>query len=98
MLQEMSRRDGLSIRQLYQHVLPARGHVLIKGDPAQVADVMEEWYRDKACDGFNIVAPYLPGGLEGIVDLRSEERRVGKEGVSTCRSRGSPDNKTKKQT
>src|SRR3546814_21127180 len=30
---------------------------------------MEEWYRDKACDGFNIVAPYLPGGLEGIVDL-----------------------------
>src|SRR3546814_10889893 len=61
--------SDLSIRQLYQHVLPARGHVLIKGDPAQVADVMEEWYRDKACDGFNIVAPYLPGGLEGIVDL-----------------------------
>jgi alkanesulfonate monooxygenase len=30
---------------------------------------MEEWYRDKACDGFNIVAPYLPGGLETIVDL-----------------------------
>src|SRR3546814_45015 len=25
-------------------------------------------------------------------DERSEERRVGKEGVSTCRSRGSPDN------
>src|SRR3546814_19581182 len=24
-------------------------------------------------------------------DPRSEERRVGKEGVSTCRSRGSPD-------
>src|SRR3546814_20221091 len=69
MLQEMSRRDGLSIRQLYQHVLPARGHVLIKGDPAQVVDVMEEWYREKACDGFNIVAPYLPGGLEDVVDL-----------------------------
>src|SRR3546814_6601999 len=28
--------------------------------------------------------------------LRSEERRVGKEGVSTCRSRGSPHNKKKK--
>lgn len=68
-LEEMSRRDGLTIRQLYQHVLPARGHVLIKGDATQVVDVMEEWYRDKACDGFNIVAPYLPGGLEGIIDL-----------------------------
>ncbi|HEX4737327.1 MAG TPA: LLM class flavin-dependent oxidoreductase [Allosphingosinicella sp.] len=69
MLVEMSKRDGLNIRQLYQHVLPARGHVLIKGDPGQVVDVMEEWYRDKACDGFNIVAPYLPAGLEQIIDL-----------------------------
>ena len=69
MLAEMSRRDGLNIRELYQHVLPARGHFLIKGDPVHVADRMEEWYRDKACDGFNIVAPYLPGGLESVVDL-----------------------------
>src|SRR3546814_20443675 len=29
---------------------------------------------------------------------RSEERRVGKECVSTCRSRGSPDHKKQKQT
>src|SRR3546814_18944515 len=29
--------------------------------------------------------------------LRSEERRVGKEGVSTCRSRGSPYPKKKKK-
>src|SRR3546814_13162808 len=32
------------------------------------------------------------------VRARSEERRVGKEGVSTCRSRGSPDNEKKKNT
>jgi alkanesulfonate monooxygenase len=69
MLAEMSRRDGLNIRELYQRILPARGHFLIKGDPRHVADQMEEWYRDKACDGFNIVAPYLPGGLESVIDL-----------------------------
>ena len=69
MIADMAKRDGLNIRQLYQHVLPARGHFLIKGDAAYVADQMEEWYRDKACDGFNIVAPYLPGGLETVVDL-----------------------------
>jgi len=69
LLVEMAKRDGLNLRQLYQVILPARGHVLIKGDAAQVADVMEEWYRDKACDGFNIVAPYLPAGLEKVVDL-----------------------------
>src|SRR3546814_15668084 len=29
-------------------------------------------------------------GIEGLFPLRSEERRVGKECVSTCSSRGSP--------
>src|SRR3546814_19442180 len=33
-----------------------------------------------------------------VVDLRSEERRVGKECVSTCRSRWSPYHEKKKQT
>src|SRR3546814_20979875 len=32
----------------------------------------------------------------GLIAVRSEERRVGKEGVSTCRSRWSPDNSKKK--
>ncbi len=68
-LQKLSREDGYSIRQLYQHVLPARGHVVFKGSATQVADMMEEWYRDKACDGFNMVAAYLPGGLEKVVDI-----------------------------
>lgn len=68
-LQKLSRDDGYSIRQLYQHVLPARGHVVFKGSATQVADMMEEWYRDKACDGFNMVAAYLPGGLEKVVDI-----------------------------
>src|SRR3546814_13615617 len=38
---------------------------------------------------------HAPGGLGVRVD-RSEERRVGKECVSTCRSRCSPDHYTKK--
>src|SRR3546814_18772691 len=31
------------------------------------------------------------GNPDNVVELRSEERRVGKECVSTCRSRWSPD-------
>src|SRR3546814_15688218 len=34
--------------------------------------------------------------LAGTADLRSEERRVGKECVSTCRSRWVPDHEKKK--
>src|SRR3546814_11113278 len=33
----------------------------------------------------------LPAVALGVGDVRSEERRVGKECVSTCRSRWSPD-------
>lgn len=69
MIIEAAERDSLTIRQLYQKVLPARGHFLITGDAAHVADQMQDWYESKACDGFNIVAPYLPGGLESFVDL-----------------------------
>src|SRR3546814_16182167 len=41
----------------------------------------------------------LPAGpFLGYDHDRSEERRVGKEGVSTCRSRGSPYHQKTKQT
>lgn len=68
-IMESAHREGLSIRQTYQKVLPARGHLVLIGNPTQVADQMQDWYESKACDGFNIVAPYLPGGLEDFVDL-----------------------------
>jgi alkanesulfonate monooxygenase len=68
MIIEMAKRDKLSIRETYQRVLPARGHVLMKGDAKQVADQMQDWLESKACDGFNLVASHLPGGLEQIVD------------------------------
>ncbi len=30
---------------------------------------MERWFAGGACDGFNILAPCHPGGLERFVDL-----------------------------
>ena len=30
---------------------------------------MEEWFRKDGCDGFNIMPPFLPGGLDDFVDL-----------------------------
>ena len=38
------------------------------GTPADIADAMEEWFHHDAADGFNILPPWLPGGLE-IVDM-----------------------------
>ena len=30
---------------------------------------MEEWFRNDGCDGFNMMPPFLPGGLDDFVDL-----------------------------
>jgi alkanesulfonate monooxygenase SsuD/methylene tetrahydromethanopterin reductase-like flavin-dependent oxidoreductase (luciferase family) len=66
---DMARREGLTIRQLMYRVTEARGHRTIAGTPVQIADQLEEWFTQGACDGFNIMPPYLPGGLEEFVDL-----------------------------
>ena len=64
-----ARRDNLTLRQLYLQVAVARGHNVIIGTPAQVADVMEEWFETRAADGFNILPPVFPTGLQEFVDL-----------------------------
>ena len=38
------------------------------GTPAMIADQMEEWVLSDACDGFNIMFPWVPGGLDDFVD------------------------------
>jgi FMN-dependent oxidoreductase (nitrilotriacetate monooxygenase family) len=65
---DMARREGLTIRQLMYRVTGARGHRTIYGTPVQIADQLEEWFMQGACDGFNIMPPYLPGGLDEFVD------------------------------
>jgi len=69
LLKDLAEREGLTIRKLYQRIAGARGHREIKGTPEQIADQLQEWFENGAADGFNIMPPYLPGGLEDFVDL-----------------------------
>lgn len=69
---EMIRRlgqDGLSLGAIAHRMLLARGHWTVIGTPADIADEMERWFTNHACDGFNILAPFHPGGLEMFVDM-----------------------------
>ncbi len=68
LVKDLGDRENLTIRQLYQRVAGARGHREISGTPIQIADQMQEWFENGAADGFNIMPPYLPGGLEDFVD------------------------------
>lgn len=66
---DLARRDHLTIRQLYKIFAGARGHRVIVGTPEQIADQLEEWFVAEASDGFNVMPPILPNGLEDFVDL-----------------------------
>ncbi|MFB2836997.1 LLM class flavin-dependent oxidoreductase [Floridanema evergladense] len=68
LLVELAQRENLTIRQLYEAIAGARGHWQVVGTPEQIADKMEEWFRNGAADGFNVMPPYLPGGLTEFVD------------------------------
>jgi len=62
---ELARRESLTVRQLAQRV---GGYGLaFVGTPGMIADQMEEWLFTEASDGFNIMFPYLPGGLNDFV-------------------------------
>jgi alkanesulfonate monooxygenase len=60
----MAREEKLTVRQTYRRILPQMGGNMFKGDVQTIADIMEEWYTSKACDGFMIAAPVVPTGLE----------------------------------
>tara|TARA_B100001123_G_scaffold199862_1_gene227086 strand:+ start:185 stop:1522 length:1338 start_codon:yes stop_codon:yes gene_type:complete len=66
---EIARRENLTIKDLYRRVAGARGHYEIIGSPIEVADLMEEWVADGACDGFNIMPPVFPSSLHDFIDL-----------------------------
>jgi alkanesulfonate monooxygenase len=64
---ELARREGLNVRQLAQR-LGGYGGLAFVGTPATIADQMEEWLVTRGSDGFNIMFPYLPAGLDDFVD------------------------------
>jgi len=64
---ERARRDNLTVRQLAQIAGSYSGLALV-GTPTMIANQMEEWLYSEACDGFNIMFPYVPGGLDDFVD------------------------------
>jgi FMN-dependent oxidoreductase (nitrilotriacetate monooxygenase family) len=62
----LARKENLTVRQLAQRLGGYSGLAMV-GTPASIADEMEEWLTTDACDGFTIMFPYLPGGLDDFV-------------------------------
>lgn len=69
LLIELAERESMTIRELSKHVAGSRGHRIIFGDPQQIADQMEEWFVNKAADGFNLMLSQFPDSLTDFVEL-----------------------------
>jgi alkanesulfonate monooxygenase len=64
---DLAARENLTVRQLAQRLGGYGGSAFV-GTPKTIADQMEEWLTTEGCDGFNIMFPYLPAGLDDFVD------------------------------
>lgn len=69
LLLELAEREKLSILQLALRVAGARGHWQVTGTPEEIVDVMQERFLNDGADGFNIMPPHLPGGLDDFIAL-----------------------------
>jgi alkanesulfonate monooxygenase len=65
---DRAKRENLTVRQLAS-ALGGYGGLSITGSPGTVADTMQEWLESGACDGFNVMFPTIPGGVEDFVNL-----------------------------
>ncbi len=64
----LGNQPGMTIRKLYQIMAGASGHNISVGTPADIADVMQDWFENGGCDGWNILVPFLPEPAYEIFD------------------------------
>ena len=69
LLTDLAQGENLTIRQLYERIAGGRGHFTVVGTAQAVADQMQAWFEQEAADGFNFMAPALPGGLDDFLSL-----------------------------
>lgn len=63
----LAQRENLTIRQLAQRV-GSYGGLAFVGTPQTIADEMKQWLTEEGSDGFNVMFPFVPEGLNDFVD------------------------------
>jgi alkanesulfonate monooxygenase len=66
-LVELARRDNLTVRQLAT-LVGGYGGLQMVGTADEIADTMQEWLQTEASDGFNVMFPTVPAGLDDFVE------------------------------
>ncbi|PHN75714.1 LLM class flavin-dependent oxidoreductase [Pseudomonas syringae] len=69
LLTELADQENLTLAQLGRRIAGGRGHYSLIGTPEQIADELQRWFEQGSADGFNVLVPHLPGGLEDVAQL-----------------------------
>ncbi len=72
---DLAAREKLTVRELAQRLGGYSGLAMV-GTPETIADEMQEWLETNGSDGFTVMFPYLPGGLD---DTARESRPAAAE-------------------
>jgi alkanesulfonate monooxygenase SsuD/methylene tetrahydromethanopterin reductase-like flavin-dependent oxidoreductase (luciferase family) len=74
---KLAEEENLTVRQLAQRYGGYSGLAFV-GTAVTIADEMQKWLEEEACDGFTVVLPYLPQGLDDVTqELVPELQRRG---------------------
>ncbi len=65
---DLAVNQKFTLRQLVREISKSAGHGVITGTPTQIADHMEHWFRNDAADGFAILPPTVPVGMDRFFD------------------------------
>jgi FMN-dependent oxidoreductase (nitrilotriacetate monooxygenase family) len=64
---KLAKNENLTVRQLAGRYGGYSGLAFV-GTPESIAEEMNIWLKDAAADGFTVVFPFLPQGLEDVAD------------------------------
>ena len=64
---DLVQREKPTLRQVLHRLAGARGHRVVVGTPRLVADQIQLWHESGAADGFNVMPPWLPGGIDVFI-------------------------------
>jgi N-acetyl-S-(2-succino)cysteine monooxygenase len=68
LLIEMARQENLTLIQAGRRFAEGQAHHIVCGSPTTVADLMQTWFEQGACDGFALMPSYFPRGARDITE------------------------------
>nr|WP_299244581.1 LLM class flavin-dependent oxidoreductase [uncultured Halomonas sp.] len=83
--------ENPTLRELLGRLAAGGGHCTMIGTPETIADEMERWFREGGADGFNLMPPSLPSGIEDFVEHvipELQRRGLFREAYDTTTLRG----------